>query len=180
MGIPYLCPYEVFSEPGSPDSSLFLLIFLRRLPGFTLLMAFPQAGREGTWTSQESSFHRGKEVSPEHAPTCLPHRDKPGLDLTTALLMNFMSTVGGYDKLGLVWAEYQIPHEPVVRNPVLVLVSQVTPICTTVVTPFSYSHSPDKFLPDPGGIMRGGRPKGRHSRGHLLIQSYIRNLYWLG
>lgn len=74
-----LCPYEVFSELVSPDSSRFLLIFLRRLSGFMLQMAFPQAGRENTSSSQESGSCQGKKVSPEHASTCLQARDKPAL-----------------------------------------------------------------------------------------------------
>lgn len=173
MGILYPGSYGVFSEPVSSDSPRFLLIFLRLLSGFMLLMAFPQAGWEGASTSQESSSHWGKEVSPEHASTCLQPRDKPGVDLTMGLMMNFTLTSIECDKLELVWAECQIPHEFVVSNPVLGLVSQVslqpvTPMLAVVLTPFSSTHSPDKFLPDLGGT-KGGEGAGGRLTGSLLL-----------
>lgn len=83
----------MFSEPVVLSLYAFFLIFLRRLSGFTLLMAFPQAGREGISTSQESRSCQVKEVSPEHLSICLQLRDKPALDLTTDLMMNSLLTL---------------------------------------------------------------------------------------
>lgn len=44
-----------------------------------LQMAFTQAGKEGTLTSQESRSCQGKEVSLEQVSTCLEARNKPAL-----------------------------------------------------------------------------------------------------
>lgn len=73
-----LCPYEVLSELVCLDLSWFIMIFLKRILGFMLQVAFTQAGKEGTLTSQELRSCQGK-VSLEQVSTCLEARNKAAL-----------------------------------------------------------------------------------------------------
>lgn len=56
----------------------------------------------------------------------------------------------------------------------------MTPVFTTVVTPVSYTPSPDKFLPDLGG-MKGEEKEGAtlpvETAGRLPLQAVIGNLF---